>query len=142
MVIVEVTTDVMAMHLAGVTTGRLLRPCVRREEHLALIRRLMMDDCTSAAEVIYTFDGDDAGKAAALRHLKDRVTRDRRSWPSPPTGTDPCELRQRSGDGAVRDPIARRVPMFAFAIRRCCRRTTWTPPRGRATHCATPCRWW
>ena len=30
---------------------------------------------------------------------------------------DPCELRMAKGDGAVRDLIARRVPLFQFAIK-------------------------
>ena len=34
-----------------------------------------------------------------------------------PPGTDPCDLRQRSGDAAVRDLVARRTPMFKFAIK-------------------------
>ena len=32
-------------------------------------------------------------------------------------GMDPCDLRIKSGDGALRDLVARRVPMFEFAIR-------------------------
>lgn len=34
-----------------------------------------------------------------------------------PSGLDPCELRQQGGDVAVRDLIARRVPLFEFAIK-------------------------
>ena len=34
-----------------------------------------------------------------------------------PDGLDPCELRQEKGDLALRDLIARRVPLFEFAIR-------------------------
>ncbi|MBP0661905.1 DNA primase, partial [Mycobacterium tuberculosis] len=30
---------------------------------------------------------------------------------------DPCDLRLKSGDGALRDLVARRTPLFEFAIR-------------------------
>ena len=30
---------------------------------------------------------------------------------------DPCDLRLASGDGALRDLVARRTPLFEFAIR-------------------------
>jgi DNA primase len=34
-----------------------------------------------------------------------------------PDGLDPCDLRQQKGDLALRDLIAKRVPLFEFAIR-------------------------
>jgi len=34
-----------------------------------------------------------------------------------PDGKDPCDLRQSAGDTAVRDLVARREPLFEFAIR-------------------------
>ncbi|MFM2365288.1 MAG: hypothetical protein RLY79_957, partial [Actinomycetota bacterium] len=34
-----------------------------------------------------------------------------------PNGLDPCDLRQQKGDLALRDLIAKRVPLFEFAIR-------------------------
>jgi DNA primase len=34
-----------------------------------------------------------------------------------PDGLDPCDLRLKHGEGAVRDLVARRVPLFEFAIR-------------------------
>ncbi|MGA7052655.1 MAG: DNA primase, partial [Mycobacterium sp.] len=34
-----------------------------------------------------------------------------------PDGMDPCDLRLKSGDGALRDLVARRTPLFEFAIR-------------------------
>ena len=34
-----------------------------------------------------------------------------------PDGLDPCDLRLKQGDAAVRDLVARRVPLFEFAIR-------------------------
>ncbi|MBD0023852.1 DNA primase [Gordonia pseudamarae] len=117
-VVVEGYTDVMAMHLAGVTTAVASCGTAFGEEHLSLIRRLMMDDSYFRGEVIYTFDGDDAGKAAALKAFEGEQSISGQTFVAiAPDGMDPCELRQRGGDGAVRDLIARRVPMFEFAIK-------------------------
>ncbi|GAC69403.1 DNA primase [Gordonia soli] len=116
-VIVEGYTDVMAMHLAGVTTAVASCGTAFGEDHLALVRRLMMDDSYFRGEVIYTFDGDDAGKAAALKAFEGEQSIAGQTFVAiAPDGMDPCELRQDKGDGAVRDLIARRVPMFEFAI--------------------------
>ncbi|MFW0792763.1 DNA primase [Gordonia sp. CPCC 205515] len=117
-VIVEGYTDVMAMHLAGVTTAVASCGTAFGEDHLALIRRLMMDDSYFRGEVIYTFDGDEAGKAAALKAFEGEQSIAGQTFVAiAPENMDPCELRQRHGDAAVRDLIARRVPMFEFAIK-------------------------
>lgn len=117
-VIVEGYTDVMAMHLAGVTTAVASCGTAFGEDHLALIRRLMMDDSYFRGEVIYTFDGDDAGKAAALKAFEGEQSIAGQTFVAiAPEDMDPCELRQQHGDAAVRDLIARRVPMFEFAIK-------------------------
>ncbi len=61
-VVVEGYTDVMAMHLAGVKTAVAACGTAFGDEHLAMLRRLLMDDSYFRGEVIYTFDGDDAGR--------------------------------------------------------------------------------
>ncbi len=66
-VIVEGYTDVMAMHLAGVKTAVASCGTAFGDEHLAMLRRLLMDDSYFRGEVIYTFDGDAAGQAAAMK---------------------------------------------------------------------------
>ncbi len=117
-VIVEGYTDVMAMHAAGVPTAVAACGTAFGEDHLALIRRIMMDDKYFRGELIYTFDGDDAGRAAALKAFDGEQAFAGQTFVSvAPDGMDPCELRQRSGDGAVRDLVARRMPMFEFAVK-------------------------
>jgi len=117
-VIVEGYTDVMAMHLAGVTTAIASCGTAFGEDHLSLLRRLMMDDSYFRGEVIYTFDGDEAGKAAALKAFAGEQSIAGKTFVAvAPDGMDPCELRQEQGDAAVRDLVARRVPMFEFAIK-------------------------
>ncbi|WP_026343215.1 DNA primase [Nocardia sp. BMG111209] len=117
-VVVEGYTDVMAMHLAGVKTAVASCGTAFGDEHLAVLRRLLLDDNFWRGEIIYTFDGDQAGQAAALKAFSgDQKLAGQTYIAVAPDGQDPCELRQRSGDGAVRDLVARRVPLYEFVIR-------------------------
>ena len=117
-VVVEGYTDVMAMHLAGVKTAVASCGTAFGEDHLSLLRRLLMDDSWYRGEIIYTFDGDEAGQKAALKAFEgDQKMAGKTYVAVAPDGLDPCDLRLRSGDTAVRDLVARRVPMFAFAVK-------------------------
>ena len=117
-VVVEGYTDVMAMHLAGVTTAVASCGTAFGDEHLAMLRRLMMDDSFFRGELIYVFDGDAAGRAAALKAFDGEQNLAGQSFVAvAPDGMDPCDLRLKSGDGALRDLVARRTPLFEFAIR-------------------------
>jgi DNA primase len=117
-VVVEGYTDVMAMHLAGVPTAVASCGTSFGAEHISVIRRLIGDDSFDLGEVIYTFDGDVAGQAAALKAFEgDQGFAAQTFVAIAPDGQDPCELRQRHGDTAVRDLVARREPLFEFAIR-------------------------
>jgi DNA primase len=117
-VVVEGYTDVMAMHLAGVTTAVASCGTAFGDEHLAMLRRLMMDDNWYRGELIFVFDGDEAGQAAALKAFDgDQQVAGKSFVAVAADGMDPCELRLRSGDNALRDLVARRKPMFEFAIR-------------------------
>jgi DNA primase len=117
-VIVEGYTDVMACHLAGVPTAVATCGTSFGDGHVKILRRLLMDADQFRGEVIFTFDGDAAGQRAVLRafDLEERfvtqtfvaVQRD---------GLDPCDLRIKQGDAAVRDLVAQRLPVFEFAIR-------------------------
>jgi DNA primase len=117
-VVVEGYTDVMAMHLAGVTTAVASCGTAFGDEHLAMLRRLMMDDSFFRGELIYVFDGDAAGRAAAVKAFDGEQNLAGQSFVAvAPNGMDPCDLRLKSGDGALRDLVARRTPLFEFAIR-------------------------
>ncbi len=117
-VVVEGYTDVMAMHLAGVTTAVASCGTAFGDEHLGMLRRLMMDDKFFKGELIYVFDGDAAGQAAALKAFAGEQNLAGQSFVAVAAdGMDPCDLRLRSGDGALRDLVARRTPLFEFAIR-------------------------
>ena len=117
-VVVEGYTDVMAMHLAGVTTAVASCGTAFGDEHLAMLRRLMMDDNFFRGELIYVFDGDEAGQKAAMKAFDgDQQVAGKSFVAVAEDGMDPCDLRIKSGDGVLRDLVARRVPMFEFAIR-------------------------
>lgn len=117
-VIVEGYTDVMAAHLAGITTAVATCGTAFGTDHIRILRRLLMDDDSFRGEVIFTFDGDAAGQKAALRAFSEDQKFVTQTFVAvEPDGLDPCELRQEKGDLALRDLIARRVPLFEFAIR-------------------------
>jgi DNA primase len=117
-VVVEGYTDVMAMHEAGVTTAVAACGTAFGEEHLSMLRRLMMDDNFFRGELIYVFDGDAAGRAAAVKALEGEQNLAGQSFVAVAAdGMDPCDVRLRFGDGALRDLVARRSPLFEFAVR-------------------------
>ncbi|TVZ01358.1 DNA primase [Trebonia kvetii] len=117
-VIVEGYTDVMACHLSGVPTAVATCGTSFGEEHVKVLRRLIMDTDGSSGEVIFTFDGDAAGQKAALRAFALEEKFVTQTFVAvQPDGLDPCDLRLKHGEAAVRDLVARRVPLFEFAIR-------------------------
>ncbi|MEY2841038.1 MAG: hypothetical protein RLY74_179, partial [Actinomycetota bacterium] len=133
-VIVEGYTDVMAAHLSGITTAVATCGTAFGDDHIRILRRLLMDDETFRGEVIFTFDGDAAGQKAAMRAFDDDQKFVTQTYVAvEPNGLDPCELRQQGGDVAVRDLIARRVPLFEFAIRTELKKFDLNLPEGRVS---------
>src|SRR5690606_26092281 len=64
-------TDVMACHLAGITTAVATCGTSFGVDHIKVIRRVLGDvdnsDTAGTGEVIFTFDPDEAGQKAASR---------------------------------------------------------------------------
>ncbi|ADP80261.1 DNA primase [Pseudofrankia inefficax] len=117
-VVVEGYTDVMACHVAGVTTAVATCGTAFGSDHVGVIRRLLWDSDAQRGEVIFTFDGDAAGQKAAMRafeHEERFVTQTFVAVET--TGLDPCDLRLARGDAAVRELVAARVPLLEFALR-------------------------
>lgn len=130
-VVVEGYTDVMACHLAGITTAIATCGTAFGGDHIKILRRLLMDNAT--AEVIFTFDGDAAGQKAALRAFEDdQKFAAETSIAITPGGMDPCELRLAQGDAAVKSLVESRTPLFEFAIRQMVARHNLNTPAGRA----------
>jgi DNA primase len=117
-VVVEGYTDVMACHLAGVTTAIATCGTAFGAEHIKVLRRVMGDD-SSSGEIVFTFDGDEAGQKAALRAFSEDDRFNAQTFVAvAPNGLDPCDLRLQRGDAAVRSLVDTKVPMFEFAIDR------------------------
>ena len=117
-VIVEGYTDVMACHLAGIETAIATCGTAFGGDHVKILRRLLMDNDTFGGQVVFTFDGDAAGKKAAMRAFEDDQRFVAQTFVAvEPHGLDPCELRQKQGDAAVAALVDKPVPLFEFAIR-------------------------
>ncbi|MET9852635.1 DNA primase [Streptomyces sp. NPDC006450] len=130
-VVVEGYTDVMACHLAGVTTAIATCGTAFGGDHIKILRRLLMDNAT--AEVIFTFDGDAAGQKAALRAFEDdQKFAAETSITIAPGGMDPCDLRLAKGDAAVSGLVEARTPLFEFALKHIVARHNLENPAGRA----------
>ncbi|MEU0671494.1 DNA primase [Streptomyces sp. NPDC006172] len=130
-VVVEGYTDVMACHLAGVTTAIATCGTAFGGEHIKILRRLLMDN--GSARVIFTFDGDAAGQKAALRAFEDDQKFAAETFIAiAPDGMDPCDLRLAKGDDAVADLAEPRTPLFEFALRQIVVRYDLDTPAGRA----------
>lgn len=115
-VVVEGYTDVMACHLAGVTTAIATCGTAFGSDHITVLRRVMGDD-NAAGEVIFTFDPDAAGQKAALRAFGDEKRFAAQTYVAvAPEGLDPCDLRLQRGESAVRQLIDTKAPMFEFVI--------------------------
>ncbi|WP_330296293.1 DNA primase [Streptomyces sp. NBC_00503] len=130
-VVVEGYTDVMACHMAGVTTAIATCGTAFGGDHIKILRRLLMDNAT--AEVIFTFDGDAAGQKAALRAFEDdQKFAAETSITIAPGGMDPCDLRLAQGDAAVASLVEARTPLFEFALKHIVARHNLENPAGRS----------
>ena len=122
-VVVEGYTDVMACHLAGVTTAVATCGTSFGVDHIKVIRRMLGDvenvDTRGLGEVVFTFDPDEAGQKAATRAFAEEQRFAAQTFVAVgPDGLDPCDLRLKRGDDAVRRLILNKKPMFEFMVRR------------------------
>jgi DNA primase len=116
-VVVEGYTDVMAAHLSGVDTAVASCGTAFGDDHARLLRRLMGNHDAFHGEVIFTFDGDEAGQAAALKVFAGDQNFVTQTYVAiEPTGLDPCDLRLQRGEAAVRELVARRIPLYRFVM--------------------------
>jgi DNA primase len=132
-VVVEGYTDVMACHLAGVDTAVATCGTAFGEGHVEVIRRILGDDNSQPAEVIFTFDPDDAGRKAALRAFAQERRFIAQTYVAvAPDGLDPSDLRQQRGDAAIRAMLTAKTPLFEFVLRDIVSRYDLDTVEGRA----------
>lgn len=122
-VVVEGYTDVMACHLAGVTTAVATCGTAFGVDHIKVVRRVLGDvdnaDSRGLGEVVFTFDPDEAGQKAASRAFSEEQRFAAQTYVAvAPEGLDPCDLRLKRGDDAVRRLVQRKKPMFEFMVKR------------------------
>jgi len=122
-VVVEGYTDVMACHLAGITTAVATCGTSFGIDHIKVVRRMLGDvenaNTRGLGEVVFTFDPDMAGQNAASRAFGEEQRFAAQTFVAvAPDGLDPCDLRLKKGDDAVRRLVDSKKPMFAFMIRR------------------------
>ena len=108
----------MACHLAGVDDRRRdLRHGVRRRPH--------QDPAAAAASTTTSSAARSSSPSTATRPGRrprcgrSRATSSSSARPtsrSSPTACDPCDLRLAEGDAAVRELVARRVPLYRFVL--------------------------
>lgn len=116
-VVVEGYTDVMACHLAGVTTAIATCGTAFGSDHMSVVGRVVGGD--ASGEIIFTFDPDAAGQKAAVRAFAEARGSSLRSYVAVgPEGLDPCDLRLERGDAAVRSMVDLKSPLFEFVIDR------------------------
>ncbi|RNE58549.1 DNA primase [Cryobacterium tepidiphilum] len=131
-VVVEGYTDVMACHLAGVTTAVATCGTSFGVDHIKVLRRVLGDD-SGIGEVVFTFDPDAAGQKAAVRAFGEEQRFAAQTYVAvAPEGLDPCDLRLARGDEAVRRLIDTKKPMFEFMIRQLLGRYNLETVEGRA----------
>ncbi len=117
-VVVEGYTDVMACHLAGITTAVATCGTAFGDDHIRLLNRMLSAEKDTPAEVIFTFDPDAAGQKAAMRAFNDSHKFSAQTFVAVGRdGLDPCDLRSEKGDDAVRLMIENKKPLFEFAIK-------------------------
>ncbi len=117
-VVVEGYTDVMAAHLAGVTTAVATCGTAFGSGHTKILRRLLLDSAGNAGAVVFTFDGDAAGRKAAMRAFEHDAEFVSQTFVAiDEHGMDPCDLRMAHGDAAVQALVDRRVPLPEFVMR-------------------------
>ena len=155
-VIVEGYTDVMAMHLAGVDTAIATCGTAFGAEHAKIVRRLIADDSLGAVQligplkvdgqqlssrIVFTFDGDAAGQKAAIHAFGLDAPFSTQAFVAvADDNLDPCDLRIKRGNEAVRALIANAEPLYDFVIKTAIGRfdTTYTTGQMGAVKAVAP----
>jgi DNA primase len=107
----------MACHQAGVRTAVATSGTAFGDEHARVLRRVLLDHDAFHGEIVFTFDGDEAGQRAAMKAFAGDQQFVAQTYVAvEPRGMDPCDLRLEDGDAAVRELVASRIPLYRFVL--------------------------
>ena len=129
LMVVEGYMDVVSLHQAGITYAVATLGTATTPEHLQRIFRLV-------GEVVFCFDGDRAGRAAAWRALENAVGEVKQGrqvrFLFLPDGHDPDTLVQEEGRDAFEARLASALPLSEYFIRELSSRVDMASVDGRA----------
>jgi DNA primase len=129
LLVVEGYMDVVSLHQAGITYAVATLGTATTPEHLQRIFRLV-------GEVVFCFDGDRAGRAAAWRALENAVGEVKQGrqvrFLFLPDGHDPDSLVREEGAPAFEARMAGALPLSDYLIRELSARSDPTSVDGRA----------
>jgi DNA primase len=129
LLVVEGYMDVVSMHQAGVSFAVATLGTATTPEHLQRIFRLV-------GEVVFCFDGDRAGRAAAWRALENAVGEVKQGrqvrFLFLPDGHDPDSLVRQEGAAAFEARLADALPLSEYLIRELSTRSDVGSVDGRA----------
>jgi DNA primase len=129
LLVVEGYMDVVSLHQAGVTYAVATLGTATTPDHLQRIFRLV-------GEVVFCFDGDRAGRAAAWRALENAMGEVKQGrqvrFLFLPEGHDPDSLVQEEGAAAFEARLATSLPLSDYLIRELAARTDVGSVDGRA----------
>jgi len=129
LLVVEGYMDVVSLHQAGVTYAVATLGTATTPDHLQRIFRLV-------GEVVFCFDGDRAGRAAAWRALENAVGEVKQGrqvrFLFLPEGHDPDSLVREEGAVAFEARLTSALPLSDYLIRELASRTDGASVDGRA----------
>ena len=129
LLVVEGYMDVVSLHQAGITYAVATLGTSTTPEHLQRIFRLV-------GEVVFCFDGDRAGRAAAWRALENAVGEVKQGrqvrFLFLPDGHDPDTLVREEGREKFEARLAQAEPLSAYLIRELASRVETDSVDGRA----------
>jgi len=129
LLVVEGYMDVVSLHQAGITYAVATLGTATTPEHLQRIFRLV-------GEVVFCFDGDRAGRAAAWRALENAAGEVKQGrqvrFLFVPEGQDPDSLVQAEGAEAFEARLASALPLSDYLIRELSSRADVASVDGRA----------
>ena len=133
-IVVEGYTDAIACHEAGIGNVVATLGTALTEHHVKTLSRF-------AKQIVYLFDGDDAGQKAAERAIQfiEQSSVDLRCVVLP-DGMDPMEFISACGGDALRELLGTAEPLMDFVFRKLEERSDISTPGGRAAALDEACR--